>query len=339
MSSRDAVRNAKLMIKKIFSEIEANGEVYTRYPELEVGQEIDVENYHCSVCGLEDAPNNDILFCDKAGCNRLYHQRCLEPPVLSIGDEDEDWFCPICDCIEDCLEMVNEAFETSYADWRQVFPEMNRDEVANAVEDEDDEDDSYTPSVETGSQDDSSRDKLSDAGDEDYQTDSDQSDGSSGGIDEEEVQLLMQETEHSDLDRRLRRRAKVEEIDVFEQYKSPQDLMDVHVAKSIKGYLLRGKIIEYTNSDVEAHSLVLNSSELSGRAVPPSGWEGMWTVQFEYEKDTRRLNYEELRNALRLFVEFDKKISTIDESRKLHQLRAKNDVFLQFFVSIKRYNY
>jgi hypothetical protein len=37
----------------------------------------------CSKCGNPDSYGNDILFCDREGCFRAYHQMCLDPPIVS----------------------------------------------------------------------------------------------------------------------------------------------------------------------------------------------------------------------------------------------------------------
>lgn len=47
---------------------------------------IDVQDIYCSVCGLdtEDDSENDIVLCDRVGCNKAYHLLCLDPPMQSL---------------------------------------------------------------------------------------------------------------------------------------------------------------------------------------------------------------------------------------------------------------
>ena len=45
----------------------------------------------CGVCGSGD-DDESILLCD--GCDRAYHMRCLDPPVVAVPDGD--WFCAGC---------------------------------------------------------------------------------------------------------------------------------------------------------------------------------------------------------------------------------------------------
>ena len=322
-SSSEAIANAKHAIKKIFAEIELNGDSYKRYPELEKGKEIDVENYLCSVCGLEDGPRNDILFCDKAGCNRVYHQKCLDPPILSINslDDEDDWFCPICDCIEDCLEMVNEAFETSFIDWRQVFPEV--DTAQNDVdfeESDDEEDGSYAPS----SDDDSASVESESVDSRSAASEASNDDDNMSTIEEEEVHHLLRETGGGEVDHRIRRRSKPEVIDVFSQLETPQDLVSQYVAKSIKGYLLRGQVISYS-PDPSISSA--NGQMCSYESNVPLGWDGAWTVQYEYEKNPCQVRFQQLKNALELYLEYSKKIQAQDESKMRHSNVSRQYLF------------
>jgi hypothetical protein len=52
-----------------------------------------VEAENCAVCGHSEIDRgNDIIFCD--GCNRGYHQHCVDPPVTEVPPGD--WFCSAC---------------------------------------------------------------------------------------------------------------------------------------------------------------------------------------------------------------------------------------------------
>lgn len=97
---------------------------------------VNMEDMGCSRCHrLEADDDNDILLCDHAGCNRAYHQNCMEPPFPTecIPQEELDpWFCNRCRCFLMCLEDVNLAFGTNMNPPKDtLFPELD---------DEDDED-------------------------------------------------------------------------------------------------------------------------------------------------------------------------------------------------------
>lgn len=62
---------------------------------------------------------------------RAYHQNCLSPPIKpeAFPGEEEDWFCWQCECLADCLEMLEEEFHVgspyvringTLRDWRVV---------------------------------------------------------------------------------------------------------------------------------------------------------------------------------------------------------------------------
>jgi hypothetical protein len=44
------------------------------------------------------------------------------------NDPDADWFCWQCECIDDCLGMVNEQSETDTRAWEDLFPELRSTE-------------------------------------------------------------------------------------------------------------------------------------------------------------------------------------------------------------------
>jgi hypothetical protein len=111
--------------------------MYNRWMELKKGSkdddddddEVDVEHIVCSVCSQPDRDGNDILFCDRKGCYRAYHQNCLDPPYNSNNgdkeiDLDEDWFCWHCQCIDDCLDVIGEVLDDDHDDWQELFPEV-----------------------------------------------------------------------------------------------------------------------------------------------------------------------------------------------------------------------
>ena len=75
---------------------------------------IDAGDIQCCACNATNcSDSNDILLCD-GPCQRAYHQNCLSPPVApeDIPPGDEDWFCHQCDTLLDCLDMINEQYES-----------------------------------------------------------------------------------------------------------------------------------------------------------------------------------------------------------------------------------
>nr|XP_010906632.1 homeobox protein HOX1A isoform X1 [Elaeis guineensis]XP_010906633.1 homeobox protein HOX1A isoform X1 [Elaeis guineensis] len=117
------------------------------------------EDIFCAKCSSKDlSVDNDIILCDGA-CDRGFHQKCLDPPLLSenIPSGDEGWLCPACDCKVDCIDLLSEfqgSSDLSIEDsWEKVFPEAaaiaNSDkqyDLSNLPSD-DSEDDNYDPDV------------------------------------------------------------------------------------------------------------------------------------------------------------------------------------------------
>ncbi|PKA61011.1 Homeobox protein HOX1A [Apostasia shenzhenica] len=112
------------------------------------------ENIFCGKCGSKDASNdNDIVLCD-GNCERGFHQRCLNPPLLS--EESEEWLCPQCNCKVDCINLLNESQGTNLSiedSWERIFPEAaafangsRQSDYVNLPSD-DSEDDDYDPGV------------------------------------------------------------------------------------------------------------------------------------------------------------------------------------------------
>jgi hypothetical protein len=67
--------------------------------------------------------NYAIMFIDITRA-AVYHQHCLDPPIhIKCSDvHDEDWMCWQCECMDDCLEDVNERFETNVMTGGELFP-------------------------------------------------------------------------------------------------------------------------------------------------------------------------------------------------------------------------
>ncbi|PNT70904.1 hypothetical protein BRADI_2g19610v3 [Brachypodium distachyon] len=89
---------------------------------------ISCEDIICATCSSQYVTlNNDIILCDGV-CDRGFHQKCLNPPLLTkdIPAGDEGWLCPACDCKIDCIDVINELQGTNLSisdSWEKVFPE------------------------------------------------------------------------------------------------------------------------------------------------------------------------------------------------------------------------
>ncbi|KAI8571418.1 hypothetical protein RHMOL_Rhmol01G0118700 [Rhododendron molle] len=112
----------------------------------------------CAKCKLREAfPDNDIILCDGT-CNCAFHQKCLDPPLLTenIPPGDQGWLCKFCDCKMEIIEAMNAHLGTHYSTdslWQDIF----KDEAAlsdggGALQDpeqewpsDDSEDDDYDP--------------------------------------------------------------------------------------------------------------------------------------------------------------------------------------------------
>mmetsp|Transcript_18313 Transcript_18313/g.57606 ORF Transcript_18313/g.57606 Transcript_18313/m.57606 type:complete len:333 (+) Transcript_18313:54-1052(+) len=96
---------------------------------------VDVETVGCSKCRkFESSDDDDILLCDRAGCFRAWHVSCAEVQNDELNDDPEDdWFCPICCCIQRCIDKINEAFEKDYETdrWHSVFASDDESEEAD----------------------------------------------------------------------------------------------------------------------------------------------------------------------------------------------------------------
>ncbi|OQS04650.1 hypothetical protein THRCLA_03133 [Thraustotheca clavata] len=89
--------------------------------------EVNDEDILCAKCQLsETSIDNDILICESIGCNRVYHQQCLEPVLLTkdIPPEDKDWYCQLCLGLFEALKLINLAFGTTWETVEEIFPEL-----------------------------------------------------------------------------------------------------------------------------------------------------------------------------------------------------------------------
>lgn len=86
------------------------------------------EHIVCAKCKLREAfPDNDIILCDGT-CNCAFHQKCLDPPLLTenIPLGDQGWFCKFCECKTEILEAMNAHLGTNFSVdsyWKDIFKE------------------------------------------------------------------------------------------------------------------------------------------------------------------------------------------------------------------------
>eukprot|EP00941_MAST-03F_sp_MAST-3F-sp1_P005500 g5500.t1 len=90
---------------------------------------IHADDIFCCICNdqtLESEEDNDIMLCDYGRCMRAFHQKCLDPPLKTedIPPGDEPWLCPECECVDKCLDMVNDEFDVTYDYVSELFPEV-----------------------------------------------------------------------------------------------------------------------------------------------------------------------------------------------------------------------
>ncbi|CAM9983209.1 unnamed protein product, partial [Phaeothamnion confervicola] len=126
-----AARRAAAAQAEARATVRAIAEAHTegaRWDHLEDDDGVDVDDVACTRCGRRDADDaDDLLLCDFRSCYRAFHQRCLVPPVPpeDMPDEEDDWFCPQCECLTDCLELLEELYPgRRFESWRDVFPEL-----------------------------------------------------------------------------------------------------------------------------------------------------------------------------------------------------------------------
>ncbi|CAM0882730.1 unnamed protein product [Alopecurus aequalis] len=142
--------------------------------------EISSEDIFCAICASKHVTlKNDIILCDGV-CDRGFHQKCLNPPLLAedIPEGDEGWLCPACDCKLDCIDLLNELQGSTLSihdSWEKVFPESalpadSSKQIGGSDLPSDDSEDDYDPTITEGNMVD---DKNSSADDGDEGSDSD----------------------------------------------------------------------------------------------------------------------------------------------------------------------
>lgn len=124
-NARRKCRQCKLNIQNCLKELCENGRESERKLDKSAydGAYVLANKIFCAVCGSDecDQIGNDILLCDRANCNRAFHQLCCDPPVTDVGGANDHWFCRRCQCESDCLVLINDHFDTTFETWKDVF--------------------------------------------------------------------------------------------------------------------------------------------------------------------------------------------------------------------------
>ncbi|XP_044977034.1 homeobox protein HAZ1-like [Hordeum vulgare subsp. vulgare] len=154
--------------------------------------EISSEDIFCAICASKHVTlKNDIILCDGV-CDRGFHQKCLNPPLLAedIPQGDEGWLCPACDCKLDCIDLLNELQGSTLAihdSWEEVFPESTSnglEQIGASDLPSDDSEEDYDPTLAERGMEDGNKssaedvDEGSDSDDLDFITSSDESEPS-----------------------------------------------------------------------------------------------------------------------------------------------------------------
>lgn len=183
-----------------------------------------IEDTACSVCGsAESWADNDLLLCDGPGCERAYHQHCMEPHMSRDERDDvtgDTWLCRQCECLDKCLGLVNQQLGTNYVEVEGLFPELDRadgGEVWSSAE-EDDDSDFEDQDSEEEEEEDEEEESGSDEGSDDEGSDEEEEGSKAGGEIEEREAAEQQVGEEDD--------SKEEEDDDEEDGSSDEDSED-----------------------------------------------------------------------------------------------------------------
>ncbi|KAI0511360.1 hypothetical protein KFK09_011990 [Dendrobium nobile] len=154
--AKSEILRCKLKIREIFKHLESLLAEGRLQESLFDPDGIDSEDIFCGKCGSKEvSADNDIILCDGV-CERGFHQKCLNPPLLSedIPTGDEGWLCPQCDCKVECIDLLSEFRGTDLSiedSWERIFPEAAVLANGNGQYDDlnlpsdDSEDDDYKP--------------------------------------------------------------------------------------------------------------------------------------------------------------------------------------------------
>ncbi|ETW09422.1 hypothetical protein H310_00030 [Aphanomyces invadans] len=95
----------------------------------------DDDDILCSKCqSTVTSDGNDIVLCDCGTCHRAYHQQCLDPVLATLPAEEDEWYCPRCDGIFQCLVVLNAAFGSTWESLPEVFPDLRAQDGGRLTE-------------------------------------------------------------------------------------------------------------------------------------------------------------------------------------------------------------
>lgn len=93
---------------------------------------ITLDELVCCVCMENHATDeNDLVLCDGRGCFRAYHQHCVKPAV-SLSDNEDDWFCPLCSGQADLLHYVQSGYMGDEWEQRRIQRHLIAEEMKNS---------------------------------------------------------------------------------------------------------------------------------------------------------------------------------------------------------------
>ena len=140
-NSEEIVHSTKREILVCFERILEQNEEYTQWPVLnEADKEgnVEINHVYCSVCGLDSTDeNNDLLFCDYAGCNRVYHKGCLIPCIpesVNLSKLADTWFCWQCETIDRSLNKINAVLNLKVLKVIDLFPEVRDHSIDEVIQ-------------------------------------------------------------------------------------------------------------------------------------------------------------------------------------------------------------
>ncbi|KAL0903636.1 hypothetical protein M5K25_028028 [Dendrobium thyrsiflorum] len=205
--AKSEILRCKLKIREIFKHLESLLAEGRLQESLFDPDGIDSEDIFCGKCGSKEvSADNDIILCDGV-CERGFHQKCLNPPLLieDIPTGDEGWLCPQCDCKVECIDLLSEFRGTDLSiedSWERIFPEAAVLANGNGQYDDlnlpsdDSEDDDYEPQAQGVEVD----DHEEGSGESDSSSSSYDSTSSDDNMNQATVELPTDDSEDDDYD-------------------------------------------------------------------------------------------------------------------------------------------
>ena len=293
--------NTKKRIRETFAKLSAESAEHRQWTLCDNDDDmVDIEHILCSTCMQSDTEGNDILLCDRAGCNRAYHQQCLDPAiVLDSEDPNDDWFCWRCECLDSCLDMVNEFREVEgeeeFENELRVYEEIELSGGGGAgpgqgyssLDDDESDDDSYNP--DNADEEEDSADGEGDSGSTAESTSDSCGSDRSGSVDREELDLLLSDAAIGSSIGAL--------VDTSRALRSSAG----------SGIKMVVATAARDGSDVGKQLAVVSRGEVTVGAI--TGYDersDLWTAAFDNRAGERTLGEEELSRGFRVFAEYER---------------------------------